>query len=442
MLFGTQSINSKGHLEIGGCDTVDLAERFGTPLYVMDEALIRRNCREYVKGFKSRYENCRIAFAGKAFLTTAMCRILMQEDMCLDVASSGEMYTAIKAGFPTERLYFHGNCKSADELRMALEHGVGRIVVDNTYELDLLNSIAVEMGKQAVISLRLTPGIDPHTHKLISTGQADTKFGLNIKDGSAMAAMLRAIELPGIDLHGIHCHVGSQLLDLEAHIPAIRIMVETAKELFDKTEYAIQEINTGGGLGIRYIEGQVPPTIDDFAATIVGAFTTAIDEIGLPNRPTLVQEPGRSIVGTAGTTLYTIGATKTVPITEEPGQRTYVAVNGGVSDNPRPLLYDAVYDAVIANKVDEPATDLVTISGKHCETDALIHDIHIASTAPGDLLAVQCTGAYNLSMASNYNRFTRPAAVVVIDGRAEIIYRRETLDDLVRQDVIPAHLAV
>lgn len=440
MLFGTQKIRSNGHLEIGGCDTVELAERFGTPLYVMDEALIRDNCAAYKKSFKSRYEDTTITFAGKAFLTTAMCRILDQEGMSLDVASAGEIYTALRADFPMERTFFHGNAKPRYELEMALNSGVGRIVVDNIHELELLNTLALEMGKKADILFRLTPGIDPHTHRLISTGQADTKFGLNIKDGSAMGAIKRALECTGVTLKGIHCHVGSQLLDMEAHTAGIRIMVEFARQAINKTGFVLEEINTGGGLGIRYVEGQVPPTIDEFANVIAGTFLNALDEFGIPNRPRLIQEPGRSIVGTAGTTIYTIGVIKRVPITEEPGFRTYIAIDGGLSDNPRPLLYESVYDAFPANKADEQAKQVVTVAGRHCETDTLIQDIGLAPVEVGDLLAVQCTGAYNYSMASNYNRFMRPAVVLVKDGNADVIVDRETLDDLVRHDLIPESL--
>jgi len=440
MLFGTQRVNSKGRLEIGGCDTVELAERFGTPLYVMDEALIRQNCRDYVQGFRKRYSKIEIAFAGKAFLTAAMCRIACQEGLSLDVVSAGELYTAQKAGFPMERAYLHGNCKSEGELRMALDAGVGRIVVDNLQELDLLSALASAARKNADILLRLTPGIDPHTHRLIRLGQVDTKFGFNIKDGSAMAAVKRALESPGITLRGIHCHIGSQLLDLEAHVGAVRIMVEFVREALDETGVALEEINTGGGLGIRYVESQSPPSIDEFAETITGAFRRALDDFGLTHEPKLVQEPGRSIVGTAGTTLYTVGTIKRVPITEAPGFRVYVIVDGGMSDNPRPLLYDAVYTALVANKADVAPSQTVTVSGKHCETDTLIQDTPIAEVEPGDLLAVLCTGAYNYSMASNYNRFARPAVVLVADGRADVIVERETLDDLVAHDLIPERL--
>lgn len=441
MLFGTQKINANGNLEVGGCDTLQLAKEFGTPLYILDESLIRQNCREYIDSFKKYYPDSKIAFAGKAFLTTAMCRILDQEGMYLDVVSAGELYTALKADFPVDRLHFHGNFKSEQELRLALESGVGHIVVDNLLELELLNSIALEMGKTARILFRLTPGIDPHTHRLIRTGQADTKFGLNIKDGSAMAAIKKALECKGVVLTGIHCHAGSQLLDLEAHQTAVKIMVEFAKQVFDETGHMIEEINTGGGLGIRYVEGQVPPTIESFAKTITDAFVAAIEECGLPNKPALSQEPGRSIIGTAGTTLYTVGPIKTVSITEDPGHRTYIAIDGGMSDNPRPQLYQAVYEAMVAHNPTGERTETYTVSGKHCETDTMIVDTKLPKLQSGDILAVQCTGAYNYAMASNYNRFCRPAVVLVADGNAACIVRRETLDDIIKQDVIPTHLA-
>ncbi len=440
MLFGTQKINSRGHLEIGGCDTVELAQSFGTPLYVMDEALVRQNCREYLESFRKRYPNTDIAFAGKAFLNTAMCRILDQEGMSLDVASAGELYTALKAEFPVERIYFHGVNKTEGELSMGLDHGVGRIVVDNLRELELLNSLAVAARKKADILLRLTPGIDPHTHKLIRTGQADTKFGMNIEDGTAMTAVRRALECPGIRLWGVHCHVGSQLLDTEAHSGAVCIFVEFIKQVLDETGYEVEEVNTGGGLGIQYVEEQIPPTIDEFAATVVGTFIRCLKESAISHEPKLIQEPGRSIVGTAGTTLYAVGPIKTVPITEDPGHRTYVAVDGGLMDNPRPGLYQAVYTALIANRANAAASEIVTIAGKHCETDTLIANTTIAPVESGDIIAVLCTGAYNYSMASNYNRFPRPAVVLVADGQADVIVKRETLDDVVKNDVIPEKL--
>ncbi|MDO8683561.1 MAG: diaminopimelate decarboxylase [Armatimonadota bacterium] len=442
MLLGTQRINGQGHLEIGGCDVTGLARQFGTPLYIVDEELLRQNCRRYAQAYKRLYPEgeTEIAFAGKAFLTAAMCAIADQEDLSLDVASAGEIHTALKAGYPMSRLMFHGNNKSVAELELALEVKLGRIVADNLPELDLLDQITRQRSQSCDVLLRLTPGIDPHTHKLIRTGQADTKFGLNIKDGSAMAGVKKALAAPLINLKGIHCHVGSQLLDTEAHEQAAAIMVAFMKEVLDDTGYAVEQLNMGGGLGIRYIESHQPPAIEDFAERIITAIRTELTRFGL-NPPRIIQEPGRSIVGEAGTTLYTIGTIKEVSITEAPGKRVYLAVDGGMSDNPRPALYEAIYTPLVANKANEPADWEVTIAGKHCETDTLIKDARIAKAVAGDLLAVLSTGAYNYSMASNYNRFPTPAAVLVGGGKAEVIARRDTLDDLVANDVIPDRLS-
>lgn len=438
-LLGTQRINDRGHLEIGGCDTVDLARTYGTPLYVLDEALIRANCRAFRQAFGQRYPQVEIAYAGKAFLTTAMARIVAQEGLALDVASAGELYTALRGGFPPERIFFHGNNKSPDELALALAHGVGRIVVDNLYELDLLGRLAAETGRTADILIRTAPGIDPHTHHRIRTGQADTKFGLSIADGAAMTAVKRALALPGVRLRGLHAHVGSQLLDTRAHEEAADIVLRFAREVADETGYVIEELNLGGGLGIRYLPEHRPPTIDEFAEALVGAVRRALAAYTLP-APRLQLEPGRAIVSEAGTTLYTVGAIKRVSIPEPPGERLYVTIDGGMSDNPRPQLYDAKYTALLANKADRPAVVTARIAGKHCETDILIQSVPLAEPEPGDILAVLATGAYNYSMASNYNRFPRPAVVLVADGRAEVIVKRETLDDLLRQDVIPPRL--
>jgi len=440
MLLGTQRVNALGHLEIGGCDAVDLAARFGTPLYVMDETLIRANCRRYRQAFESRYPDSVVAYAGKAFLSLAMCKIVAEEGLWLDVSSAGELYTALKAGFPPDRIVMHGNNKSLEELEMVLDHGIARTVVDNDYELSLLDELTRKRDKIAQVLIRATPGIDPHTHRRIRTGQADTKFGLNIQNGAALAAVRQALRCPRIALKGLHCHVGSQLLDTHAHHEAIHIMVNFIKEVLDTTGLVIEELNIGGGLGIRYLESHNPPTIDQFAEEITTTLHKTLSYRKLIP-PRLFQEPGRSIVGEAGTTLYTIGTIKQVPIKEEPGTRTYVAIDGGMSDNPRPQLYDAKYEALVANKVTEPRTELVSIAGKHCETDILIWDIKIPPVQPGDILAVQCTGAYNYAMASNYNRFPRPATVLVKDGQAEVIIRRETYKDLIAQDVIPERLA-
>lgn len=437
-LFGTQKINELGHLEIGGCDTIELAEKFGTPLYIMDEDLIRDNCRRYLNAFRQGYNDVAVAFAGKSFMTSAMCKIVEQEGMHIDVASAGELYTAKNAGFPMDRVIFHGSNKSVEELQMAIDLGVGRIVADNFLEIARLNELAQAAKKRAGIMLRLTPGIDPHTHKLIRTGQSDTKFGFNITDGSAMWAVQKALDCPHVELKGLHCHAGSQLLDTEAHEDALKIMFQFISELAN-IGIETKELNFGGGLGIRYQSDDVPPSIEDFAKRITDLVNAEVDKYEL-EAPKLLLEPGRSIVGEAGTTIYRIGAIKDVNIQEEPGKRTYVSVDGGLSDNPRPALYDARYNTIVANKANDPADTLVTIAGKHCETDTLIQDVMIAKPAIEDVVAVFATGAYNYAMASNYNRLTRPAVVLVSKGNANIIVMRETFDDLVKNDVIPESL--
>jgi diaminopimelate decarboxylase len=435
MLLGTQRINEHGHLEIGGCDSRKLAEQYGTPLYVMDEGLIRSNCRAYKAAFISRYAENEISFAGKAFLTIAMANLCEEEGFGLDVASAGELYTAIKAKFPADRILFHGNNKSHDELERALQYGVGRIVVDNFYELRALSTLAAAYKVRQKILLRVAPGVDPHTHRLIRTGQEDTKFGFNLKSGDALAAITEALEAaPSINLRGLHCHIGSQLLDTSTHVEAIDVMVAFIKSVRESTGWIAKELDIGGGLGIRYLTDQQPPSFDSFAELVISALKAAIDRHAIAE-PILFQEPGRSIVGEAGTTLYTVGAIKTVPIPEAPGHRVYVAIDGGMSDNPRPQLYESVYECLVANKAGEPADKTVTIAGKHCETDILIWNTKIGDVQPGDLLAVQSTGAYNYAMASNYNRFQRPACVFVKDGKSRLISRRETLEDVVRLDV-------
>jgi diaminopimelate decarboxylase len=434
MLLGTQRVNGAGHLEIGGCDVTALAAEFGTPLYVMDEATIRRNCRDYLCAFRERYPKVELAYASKAFLCMAICRIIQEEGLNLDVASGGELYTALQAGFPPDRIVLHGNNKSLAELQMALDAGVGRIVVDNFYELGLLHGLVAGRREPVSVLVRATPGIDPHTHRRIRTGQVDSKFGLSIATGDALEAVRRILATPGLRFRGIHCHVGSQLFDAEAHTAAVDIMVDLLRSIRDATGVLCEELNIGGGFGIRYLSEHRPLTLNAFAEEVVGVLRRKLDESGL-GTPLLQQEPGRFLVGEAGTTLYTIGAIKEIP-----GIRTYAAIDGGMADNPRPQLYDAVYEAIVANKADANADATVTIAGRHCETDILIWDARIATPAPGDLLAVQSTGAYNHAMASNYNRYPRPAVVFVRDGHADLVVRRETYADLLTHEVIPKRL--
>jgi|YNPNPStandDraft_1061719.scaffolds.fasta_scaffold00565_11 diaminopimelate decarboxylase len=439
MLLGTQKINGRNHLEIGGCDTVELAAEFGTPLYVMDETLVRRNCRAYKEVFEREYGNSAVAYAGKAFIVTAMCALIAQEGLWLDVASAGELYTAKAAGFPMERVLMHGNYKSSDELRLAVNYGVALVVVDSFNEIELLGAIVSEAGQTQRVMLRCNPGVDPHTHRLISTGQEDSKFGFNIKNGAAMEAARMVLETVGLDLVGVHCHVGSQLLDLTPFTEAAPVMVDFIRRIKDELGVDIEVLDMGGGPGVRYLEEHNPPSIDEFAKLLSETVIAAL-AVGGVSKPRLMVEPGRSIVGEAGTTLYTIGPVKTVSIPEPPGEKTYVAVDGGLSDNPRPALYDALYSALVANKAGDQPVRAYTVSGKHCETDLLIPGVNLPEVEPGDILAVQTTGAYNHAMASNYNRFTRPAVVFVADGRAALVFRRETLDDLLKCDVLPDHL--
>ena len=440
MLLGTQRVNEFGHLEVGGCDTIELAHEFGTPLYVMDEQTIRTNCRRYKAAFEAVYPHNDISFASKSFLNQAICKVIEQEGLSLDVASAGELHTALTAGFPASKILLHGNNKSDGELSMAVQHGVGRVVVDNFPELNRLAAIANQSGKSPHILIRVTPGIDPHTHRRIRTGQEDTKFGISIASGAAIEAVKEALRLsPSLVLEGLHCHIGSQLLDSHTHEQALDIMVGFLRTVIDTTGWVPSELDMGGGLGIRYVEAHCPPSYEEFAQSVAEALITALEKHGVP-QPKLLQEPGRALVGEAGLTLYEVGVIKTVQIPEAPGIRTYVAIDGGMSDNPRPQLYDAVYEAHVANRASEPKTDVVTIAGKHCETDILIHGLNLQQVNTGDILAVQSTGAYNYVMASNYNKFTKPACVFVQNGTADLVARRETLDDIIRLDVIPDRL--
>lgn len=434
MLLGTQRINDKGILEIGGCEATKLAKRFGTPLYVLDEECVRQACRDYRRAFESRYPRVHISFSGKAFMTMAVCRIVAQEGLGLDVSSGGELYTGLKAGFPPGRILMHGNNKSREELEMAVTSGLGRIGLDHLDEIGLLQEVASAQGAAAEVLIRVSPGVTADTHTHVQTGKVDTKFGFSIVGGAAREAVARALAAPHLRVRGINCHIGSQILDLEPFREAAEMMVDFLGEVRQELGVVLEDLDLGGGLGVRYRPSDAPPSLDDFAELVTGTVRARCEALGLP-LPRLIQEPGRKLVGEAGTTLYTVGVVKEIA-----GVRTYVSVDGGLSDNPRPALYDAKYSAILANKADRPCTRRVTISGKHCETDTLISDLETPDIALGDILAVQTTGAYNYSMASNYNRFPRPAVVAVSGGRAELIVRREKLSDLVRWDRIPARL--
>lgn len=434
LLRGTQAIDEQGHLVIGGCDAVGLAAEFGTPLYVIDEQYLRSNAQQYKAHFEDRLPQVEIAFAAKALMNTAICRIIEQAGLSLEVCSAGEMYTAQMAEFPPANILFHGNFKSDEELQMAVAGQASRIVVDSLSELHRLAQLAAAQPPPVDILIRVAPGIKTHTHTYIQTGQVDSKFGLGMASGAAMEAARQALELPGVNLVGLHCHIGSQLFALDCFAKAVDLMMEFLAQIRSECGATLGELNLGGGLGIAYTAEDAPPTIEELADIICPALQHAADHYDYP-LPKLILEPGRSIIGPAGTTLYTVG-----PIKDIPGVRTYVAVDGGLSDNPRPALYDAEYTAVVANKADQAASVAVRIAGKHCEADTLIPEVALAPVAEGDILAVFSTGAYHYSMASNYNRFSRPAMVLVNDGQADLITERETLADLVSHDMIPPRL--
>ncbi|GEN33480.1 MULTISPECIES: diaminopimelate decarboxylase [Aneurinibacillus] len=436
-LHGTSRVNARGHLEIGGCDTTELVRTYGTPLYVYDEALIREKCRAYVKAFEASGFRFQVAYASKAFMCMAMCQLVMEENMSLDVVSGGELYTALKAGFPAERIHFHGNNKTEEELSMALDAGIGCFVVDNFFELELLHDLAQKKDRVVPVMLRLTPGIEAHTHEYISTGQDDSKFGFGVASGQALQAVKRALDKPFYKLLGIHSHIGSQIFETTGFIGAIEVLSAFLEQVRDETKYEVEVLNLGGGFGIRYTEEDDPLPVGEYIKVITEGVRRQFTARAYP-LPEIWIEPGRSIVGDAGTTLYTVGSIKDIP-----GIRKYVAIDGGMSDNIRPALYQAKYEAMLANRAGEEAEETVSIAGKCCESgDMLIWDYALPKANPGDILAVSCTGAYGYSMANNYNRIRRPAVIFVKDGEAEVVVERETYQDLVKNDrVVPRVLS-
>lgn len=420
-------VNHEGHLIIGGCDTVELAREFGTPLYLFDEFTIRSKCREYREAFSKLYPECSVIYAGKAFLHCALAKILAEERLGLDVVSGGELGIAQQSGFPAASIYFHGNNKSPEELTAALKYGVGRIVVDNAYELEMLEGIAAGLGKKQDILLRLSPGVDPHTHHYIATGVVDSKFGFTPGDaGKAIAGVMGSKYL---NLLGLHYHLGSQISELEPYQTGIDVVLKFAAEMKRQHGFALKELNIGGGYAVQYTLDKPVPLIAEFARLITSRLTAKCRELGI-GLPRLVTEPGRAIIGQAGVAFYKAGAAKEIP-----GIRRYVSVDGGMGDNIRPALYQAVYEAVVANKMISEATAEVTIAGKFCESgDILVRDIYLPPIAAGDIIALPVSGAYCVPMASNYNASFRPAIVMVNDGKARLIRRRENIDDLTRGD--------
>ena len=417
----TAEVDSRGSLVLGGCDTGRLVEEFGTPLYVFDEDTLRGRCREFVGGFRERYPYSDVIYACKAFINVALAQLLKEEGLGLDVVSGGELAVAQRAEFPPERVYFHGNNKSREELEMALEYGIGRVVVDNFHEIDLLGEIASQRGVVQDILLRVSPGVDPHTHVYTTTGVLDSKFGFSIQTGQAGEAVDRAMNGSGMRLMGLHFHLGSPIFELEPYTKAMEVTLDFAAQL----GLPLQEISPGGGFAIAYTRDQRPPAVEEYADAIASTLGGAVS-------PHLTVEPGRAIVGRAGVALYSVGGSKDVP-----GIRRYVSVDGGMGDNIRPALYQAQYEAVIANKMVEEELEQVSIAGKFCESgDVLLRDVLIPRLEPGDILAVPAAGAYAPSMASNYNLVPRPAIVMVKDGQARLIRRRESYEDLMRNDLV------
>ncbi|MCY7393080.1 MAG: diaminopimelate decarboxylase [Leptolyngbyaceae cyanobacterium CAN_BIN12] len=433
----TAQVNQADHLEVGGCDVVDLLQKFGSPLYILDEETLRTACRQYRNSFTKYYPGeSQVIYASKAWNCLAVCAIVASEGLGIDVVSGGELYTALQAGADPTKLYLHGNNKSRDELVFAAESGC-TIVIDNWLELKTLVAISNERHSNPSalpirVMLRLTPGIECHTHDYIRTGSIDSKFGFDLNQLDQVFQFL--VQHPELSCVGLHAHIGSQIFELEPHHDLADVMVQW---LLKATHYGlpIAILNIGGGLGIRYTESDDPPSIEAWVKTVSEAIAQACDTHQVPY-PKLISEPGRSLIGSACVTAYTIGAQKVIP-----NLRTYWSVDGGMSDNPRPITYQSVYRAVIANRMSAPLTETITIAGKHCESgDVLIKDAQLATAAPGDTLVIPATGAYNYSMSSNYNRIPRPAAVLVNDGEATLILQRETYDDLIRQDRLPERL--
>ena len=432
-MFVTSSLgsNEKGNLTVGGVDAVELVREFGTPLYVMDERTIRGHCRTFQKSIEDNYGgNGLTVYASKAFNCKEMCRIIKDEGLGIDVVSGGELYTALSVDFPPERIVFHGNNKTEEEIKTALEAGVGRIVVDNLFELRTIEQMAQRLNKNAGVMIRIKPGIDAHTHNFIRTGQIDSKFGFALETGEAFSAVKEVLEQKNVTLKGIHCHIGSQIFEIEPFKAAAEVMLGFMAKVKEELCYEIKELNLGGGFGIRYL-------IDDDAKL----YKTFMEQVSITvketckrlklNIPFIMIEPGRAIVGPAGTTLYTVGAVKTIP-----GIRNYVSVDGGMTDNPRYILYQSEYSIAVANKINEPADYIATIAGRCCESGDLIQeDAKIQTPEAGDILAVFCTGAYNYSMASNYNRVPRPAVVMIKDGKPRLIIKRESYEDMVKNDI-------
>ena len=427
----TTKLSKQGHLVIGGCDLVDLAEEFGTPLYLFDESTFRHMCREFKEEFGKYCPDTLVIYASKAFLNRALALILKEEALGLDVVSGGELSIAHSVDFPPDKVYFHGNNKTLEELNLALDLGVGRIVVDNFHELALLDRLARKRGISQDILLRLTPGVDPHTHQHTTTGTIDSKFGFPIATGQAEEAVNQASSASNLNLLGLHFHLGSPVPEIRPYELAIEAVLRFARQASQKFDFNFSELDIGGGFAIPYTLDSKVPRVDHYAKAVVDKLNGLVEELEL-DRPRLVVEPGRAIVGRAGVALYKVGAIKEIA-----GIKKYICVDGGMSDNIRPALYGAKYEALVANRAPEVKRDVVTIAGKLCESgDILAKDVKLATVRPGDILAIPVCGAYSIPMASNYNAMLKPAIVMVKEGRARLIRRRETYQDLMSLDLM------
>ncbi len=419
-----------GHLMAGGADTVSLAAEYGTPLYVMDENVIRQACRE----FKTSIDECyggkgMVCYATKAFCCKEMCRIMNDEGIGLDTVSGGEIYTALSAGFPAERIVFTSNNKKDEEIAYAIDNGVGRITCDNIEELYRISAIAVSKNKTAKVMLRLKPGVEAHTFEAVMTGQIDSKFGFAIETGEAFAAALEVNQLAGIELAGVHCHIGSQIHDIAPFEKAAEVMFDFIAKLRDEG-IVIKDLSLGGGFGIKYTEKDIPVPYGDYMKRVSARVKECCEKYSL-DMPFIMIEPGRSIAAPAGITLYTVGSRKIIP-----GIRTYVGIDGGMPDNPRYALYKSEYTAEVANKADQPKDEIVTIAGRTCESGDLIgENMPLQHAEAGDIVAILATGAYNYSMASHYNRVPNAAVVMVNNGASRVVVRRETFEDMCINDV-------
>lgn len=425
------NVNESGHLTIGGVDTVSLAEQYGTPLYVMDEALIRDTVRRFRDSIVKYYGGQgMVCYASKAFCCLEMCRIMKSEGIGLDVVSIGELYTAVKAGCDCEKMCFHGNNKTDEELIYALECGVGHIIVDNISELIRLEEIAKAKKITAKIMFRIKPGIDAHTHDFVRTGQIDSKFGFALETGEAFEAVKQAVSCENVVLRGLHCHIGSQIFDIDPFKEAAKVMLGFIAKIKNELNYEIKELNLGGGFGIKYLNEHDPAPFETYMECVSEVVKNCCAEYGI-DQPFILIEPGRSVAAPAGITLYKVGARKEIP-----NIRTYVSIDGGMCDNPRYALYKSEYEAIIANKANKERTEKVTIAGKCCESGDLIGEgMSLQHAESGDIIAVCATGAYNYSMSSNYNRIPKPAVVFVNEGEPRVVVKRETLDDIIRNDI-------